>query len=95
MAINPFRQQCNVIDDMELPDSPIDIAQRVSGVFAEVYQLGINKSLHYIMLSVRNNGRGPFDLFALTEKLKAMSSSKVRLQDRLLACLARLNLLFI
>ena len=40
MAINPFRQQCEVIDDMDLPEDPANTAQRVSGVFAEVYQFG-------------------------------------------------------
>lgn len=40
LAVNPFRKQINYIDDIALPDDPANIAQRVSGVFSEVYQLG-------------------------------------------------------
>ncbi|WP_353928677.1 ATP-binding protein [Desulfofundulus kuznetsovii] len=40
LAINPFRRQYDFIDDMQLEEDPATTAQRVSGVFAEVYQLG-------------------------------------------------------
>lgn len=40
LAVNPFRQQCDIIDDEELSEDPATTAQRVSGVFSEVYQLG-------------------------------------------------------
>ncbi|WP_066633165.1 ATP-binding protein [Desulfolucanica intricata] len=40
LAVNPFRKQCDYIDDLELEEEPSITAQRVSGVFAEVYQLG-------------------------------------------------------
>lgn len=40
LPINPFRQQCDYIDDIPLPDTPANIAQRVTGVFSEVFTLG-------------------------------------------------------
>ncbi len=40
LAVNPFRQQVDFVDDMALPENPASTAQRVSGVFSEVYQLG-------------------------------------------------------
>lgn len=40
LAVNPFRKQCDYIDDLELVEKPSITAQRVSGVFAEVYQMG-------------------------------------------------------
>jgi DNA phosphorothioation-dependent restriction protein DptH len=40
LAVNPFRQQLDYIDDMTFPEDPAATAQRVSGVFSEVYQLG-------------------------------------------------------
>jgi DNA phosphorothioation-dependent restriction protein DptH len=40
LAINPFRRQFDLIDDMQISESPASTAQRVSGVFAGVYQLG-------------------------------------------------------
>jgi DNA phosphorothioation-dependent restriction protein DptH len=40
LAVNPFRQQCDIVDNEELPEDPATTAQRVSGVFSEVYQLG-------------------------------------------------------
>ncbi len=40
LAVNPFRQQVDYVDDITLPENPASTAQRVSGVFSEVYQLG-------------------------------------------------------
>jgi len=40
LAINPFRQQREVIGDETIPEGPGNTAQRVSGVFAEVYNFG-------------------------------------------------------
>lgn len=40
LAVNPFRQQCDFIDDIELLEDPANTAERVSGVFGEVYLLG-------------------------------------------------------
>jgi len=40
VPINPFRQQCDLFDDMRLPEDPSNTAQRISGVFSEVYSFG-------------------------------------------------------
>jgi DNA phosphorothioation-dependent restriction protein DptH len=40
LAINPFRQQAEMIGDELLPEVPSSTAQRVSGVFSEVYSFG-------------------------------------------------------
>lgn len=40
LAINPFRKQIDYIDDIPLPEDSASTAQRVSGVFSEVYNLG-------------------------------------------------------
>jgi len=40
LAINPFRQQAEPIGDDLLPESAASTAQRVSGVFSEVYNFG-------------------------------------------------------
>jgi len=40
LAINPFRQQVEMIAGEPLPEVPSTTAQRVSGVFSEVYNLG-------------------------------------------------------
>lgn len=40
LAVNPFRQQVDFVDDITLPENPASTAQRVSGVFSEIYQLG-------------------------------------------------------
>lgn len=40
LAINPFRQQAEMIGGELLPEVPSSTAQRVSGVFSEVYNFG-------------------------------------------------------
>lgn len=40
LAINPFRQQRETIGDEFIAESEVNTAQRISGVFAEVYNLG-------------------------------------------------------
>ena len=40
VPINPFRRQHNTIDDRDIPETASDVAQRVSGVFNEVYNFG-------------------------------------------------------
>lgn len=40
LPINPFRRQHNFIDDNDIPETSSDVAQRVSGVFNEVYNFG-------------------------------------------------------
>lgn len=40
LAINPFRQQVDIIGSLRLPQDESATAQRVSGVFSEVYNFG-------------------------------------------------------
>lgn len=40
VPINPFRRQLDIIGDLSIPEDPSNTAQRVSGVFSEVYSLG-------------------------------------------------------
>ncbi len=40
LAINPFRQRAEMIGEVTLPEHPSTTAQRVSGVFSEVYNFG-------------------------------------------------------
>ena len=40
LAINPFRQQVETIGDVFIAEGEANTAQRISGVFAEVYDLG-------------------------------------------------------
>jgi len=72
LAINPFRKQCDYIDDELLEDTPTQIAQRVSGVFAEVYKLGEQqKSVLYnaVQTGVEEVGNN-FNLTMLLDKLE-------------------------
>ncbi len=77
LAINPFRQQCEVIDDMELPEAPANTAQRVSGVFAEVYQFGDQQkaALYNAIREGVSQDSLNFSLVRLTKRLENMSSS--------------------
>ncbi len=71
LAINPFRRQCDFIDDIQLDEDPATTAQRVSGVFAEVYQLGDQqKSALYSAIrdGVAQEGNS-FNLFSLINRL--------------------------
>lgn len=40
VPINPFRRQMDIIGDLSIPEDASNTAQRVSGVFSEVYDLG-------------------------------------------------------
>ena len=40
LPINPFRRQCDYIDDQPLPETPAGVARRVTDLFASVYQIG-------------------------------------------------------
>jgi DNA phosphorothioation-dependent restriction protein DptH len=77
LPINPFRQQCDVIEDYELLEDPATTAQRVSGVFAEIYQLGDQqKSALYTAIRDGVNEYGDkFNLDALIEYLEMISES--------------------
>lgn len=72
LAINPFRKQHSFIDDIPLEDKPPQVAQRVSGVFAEVYNLGEQqKAVLYnaIQEGVTEEGNN-FNLYKLLQKLE-------------------------
>ena len=76
LPINPFRQQYEVIEGFELPEDPASTAQRVSGVFAEIYQLGDQqKSALYTAIrdGVNENG-DKFNLAVLMQRLQIMSN---------------------
>lgn len=77
LAINPFRRQHDFIDDIQLEESPATTAQRVSGVFAEVYQLGDQqKSALYSAIrdGVAQEGNS-FNLRRLLDKLDEIRSA--------------------
>lgn len=74
LAINPFRQQSDHVDDEELFDDPATVAQRVSGVFAEVYSFGDQqKSALYSAIrdGITEAGDG-FTLGGLIERLEVI-----------------------
>ncbi|WP_054693281.1 ATP-binding protein [Syntrophomonas palmitatica] len=77
LPINPFRQQCDVIEDFELPEDPATTAQRVSGVFSEIYQLGDQqKSALYTAIRDGVNESGDkFNMAALMQRLDVISDS--------------------
>ena len=76
LPINPFRKQCNYVDEIPIEDTPVQIAQRVSGVFAEVYSLGEQqKAAIYraIVEGVKEEGNS-FNLKKLLDKLISIQS---------------------
>lgn len=77
LPINPFRQQCDVIEGFEIPEDPATTAQRVSGVFAEIYQLGDQqKSALYTAIRDGVDESGDkFNLAALMQRLQIISNS--------------------
>ena len=76
LPINPFRQQCDVIEGFELPEDSATTAQRVSGVFAEIYQLGDQqKAALYTAIRDGVDELGDkFNLAALIQRLEMISS---------------------
>lgn len=76
LAINPFRKQCEFIDDEPLEDTSAQVAQRASGVFAEVYRLGEQqKAILYsaIQEGVEEAGN-TFNLNMLVDKLEDLKA---------------------
>ncbi len=77
LPINPFRRQHDVIEDTSLEESPSITAQRVAGVFSEVYQLGDQqKSMLYttILKGLREDAAS-FNLEALAVRLEEASEA--------------------
>ncbi|OQB76592.1 MAG: AAA-like domain protein [Deltaproteobacteria bacterium ADurb.Bin135] len=74
LPINPFRRQEDMIGEMLLPEDPSNTAQRVSGVFSEVYEFGDQqKSALYtgIKRGIETHGN-EMTLPLLIEELKEM-----------------------
>lgn len=74
LEVNPFRKQCNFIDDIEIEEDSASIANRVSGVFNEVYKLG-DQQKSALYNSIRdgiNNDGSNFNLNGLIERLEVL-----------------------
>ena len=79
LKINPFRQQSDIIGDELFPENIATTAQRVSGVFSEVYSLGDQqKSALYqaIKLGLGRSGSKPLALIDLIPYLEELSEQK-------------------
>ena len=77
LPINPFRQQCDYIDDERLDEDPSTTAQRVTGVFSEVYQIG-DQQKSALYTAIRDGltaDSASFNLEALAASLDAMSAA--------------------
>lgn len=76
LTVNPFRQQVYIIDDMELEDTATDVAERVTGVFSEVYNLGDQQktALYDAIRQGVNLERNHFNLPGLLSRLEDISA---------------------
>lgn len=74
LPINPFRRQINYIDSIEIPENAANTAQRVSGVFSNVYSFGDQqKSALYSAIKDGINEEGSkFNIHRLIERLQLM-----------------------
>lgn len=75
LPINPFRQQCDIIEEFEIPENSVVTAQRVSGVFSEIYQLG-DQQKSALYTAIRNGVDelgDSFSLKALMQRLEIIS----------------------
>ena len=76
LPINPFRKQRDFVDDTPIEDAPSNVAQRVTGVFSEVFYLGDQqKAVLYRVISegVRELG-DDFNLRILMDRLDEIST---------------------
>ncbi len=75
LPINPFRRQVDIFGDISLPEDPSNTAQRVSGVFSEVYEFGDQqKSALYTAIKRGIEKYGDeMTLLSLIEELKEMT----------------------
>lgn len=74
LPINPFRQQCEFIDDIELKEDSAITARRVRDLFAEVYHLGDQQQsalYNAIRDGVEQEGDN-FNLDGLIKRLEAI-----------------------
>lgn len=77
LPINPFRRQSDSVDDIVFEEEPANTAQRVTGVFSEVYQLGDQqKSALYTAIrdGVTQEGSS-FDLRRLVQRLEGLRAA--------------------
>lgn len=77
LPINPFRQQIDFVDSIELEEDPANTAERVTGVFVQVYQLGDQqKSALYSAVRDGLVDRGAqFTMDQLIERLEAIQAA--------------------
>jgi DNA phosphorothioation-dependent restriction protein DptH len=79
LAINPFRQQADTIDGEVLPESASTTAQRVSGVFSEVYSFGDQqKAALYqaVKTGLEQGGAAAMTLGDLIPRLEELAEQK-------------------
>ena len=76
LPINPFRKQRDFIDDTPIEDTPFNVAQRVTGVFSEVFYLGDQqKAVLYRVISEGVSELGDdFNLRILMDRLDEIST---------------------
>ncbi len=77
LPINPFRQQCDFLDDEPLDEDASITAQRVNGVFSEVYQLGDQQkaALYTAIRDGLTNEGAAFGLESLVTRLDLMRAA--------------------
>lgn len=77
LPINPFRKQCEFVDDIPLYDTPTKVAQRVTGVFSEVFTLGEQQKavLYESIKSGLEDTKGEFNLRMLLERLERIGKA--------------------
>jgi len=76
LPINPFRQQCDYIEEYALEETPANTADRVSGVFSNVYNLGDQQKAalyNAIREGVEEQGTD-FNLNRLIDKLEEIKA---------------------
>jgi len=79
LKINPFRQQSDILGDELLPENIATTAQRVSGVFSEVYNFGDQqKSALYqaIKAGLEDSGAAPLSMSDLIPRLEELIEQK-------------------
>jgi len=86
LAINPFRQQIDTIAGESIPEGEANTAQRIAGVFAEVYNLGdqqksaLYQAIKFGVSSFREDSMALDDI-ANKHGIKSMGKSTMTLDD--------------
>ncbi len=71
LPINPFRRQCDYIDDQPLPETPAGVARRVTDLFASVYQIG-DQQRSVLYTAIRDGIDEKGDSFALEDLVSTL-----------------------